>query len=350
MTMPHYRLTPQRVDFVVRQWIGHDGYQLQGVSHRELDDLFTRYCQLEQEHPGVARRGEWSKRDRITLALEHANATRLTCLLEAILLMLPSGSATWRTPDREAQIRSWIAESKVQSVVEPESWDQATIHHEQASDVFGFAGPQRDVSPPVYPDMSDEEWFAPPQAPAPLEEPTVNVPTEGWFAPQEVPTHLEQTIWAGDGEKIPESTAPQAGRRDFFMSHAGEDKDFVRKLVHELQARGTSVWFDEHELMVGDSLSESIAAGLKNSRYGVVVLSRDFLGKRWPRHELRGLIAREMKGDGSILPIWHQITEEEVQAFDPSLVGKVALDSNTMSVGEIADALCRRLRRPEAWT
>lgn len=343
--MTHYRLAPQRVDFVVQQWIGHDGYQLQGLSHRELDDLFTRYCQLEQEHPGVARRGE-SKRDRITPALEHANATQLTCLLEAILLMLPSGSATWRTPDREAQIRSWIAESKVQSVVEPESWDQATIHHEQASDVFGFAEPQRSVSPSVYPDVPDEEWFAPPQAPAPLEEPAANVPTGGWFAPQEVPTHLEeQAIRTEHTWKIFESTAPQAGKRDFFMSHAGEDKDFVRELVHALEARGASVWFDEHELMVGDSLSESIAAGLANSRYGIVVLSQNFLEKRWPRHELTGLIARELKGEGATLPIWHQITEEQVRAFDPSLVGKVALDSDRMSVEEIADALCRRLRR-----
>src|SRR4051812_4935086 len=49
---------------------------------------------------------------------------------------------------------------------------------------------------------------------------------------------------------------------DVFISHAAEDKDsLVRPLALGLQDRGLSVWFDEFELRVGDSLRRKIDAG-----------------------------------------------------------------------------------------
>jgi hypothetical protein len=51
--------------------------------------------------------------------------------------------------------------------------------------------------------------------------------------------------------------------RDVFISHASEDKDAVaRPLAKELLRRGHSVWFDEYELVLGDSLRENIDRGL----------------------------------------------------------------------------------------
>ena len=62
------------------------------------------------------------------------------------------------------------------------------------------------------------------------------------------------------------------------MSHASEDKEhFVRPLVDLLRAQGLRIWFDEHTLILGDSLRRSIDRGLAHSRFGIVVLSPDFL-------------------------------------------------------------------------
>ena len=73
-------------------------------------------------------------------------------------------------------------------------------------------------------------------------------------------------------------------------------------------------------LDVGDSLRGAIDRGLAASRYGIVVLSRNFFRKPWPRRELNGLVAREMAEDrGMILPIWHRVDREEVVAFSPPL-------------------------------
>ena len=93
---------------------------------------------------------------------------------------------------------------------------------------------------------------------------------------------------------------------DVFICHASEDKDeFVRPLAEALRAHHLDVWYDEFALDVGDSLREAIDRGLAASRYGIVVLSRNFFRKPWPRRELNGLVAREMAEDrGMILPIW----------------------------------------------
>jgi len=67
---------------------------------------------------------------------------------------------------------------------------------------------------------------------------------------------------------------------DVFISHASEDKEeFVGPLAKALQKAGYKVWFDEFTLKVGDSLRRSIDNGLKNSRFGIVILSNAFFAK-----------------------------------------------------------------------
>ena len=63
---------------------------------------------------------------------------------------------------------------------------------------------------------------------------------------------------------------------DVFISHAFEDKEYVRELATALRRKGLRVWFDECELKTGDGLTRTIDHGLSESRYGVVVLSPDF--------------------------------------------------------------------------
>ncbi|CAG0947812.1 partial putative phycocyanin operon protein Z, partial [Anaerolineae bacterium] len=82
---------------------------------------------------------------------------------------------------------------------------------------------------------------------------------------------------------------------------------------------------DEFTLKVGDSLRKSIDHGLVKSRYGIVILSPYFFAKEWPQKELAGLTARENTGQKIILPIWHQITGEEIKNYSPILADRIAL-------------------------
>jgi hypothetical protein len=132
---------------------------------------------------------------------------------------------------------------------------------------------------------------------------------------------------------------------DLFISHASEDKDdFVRPLAEALKLLGVRVWYDEFQLLVGDSLRRSIDKGLVNSKYGVVVLSSSFFAKNWPQYELDGMVAREMNGVKVVLPIWHKVTKNEVMAYSPSLADKVALNSSLHSIEEIAKQLANVVR------
>lgn len=131
---------------------------------------------------------------------------------------------------------------------------------------------------------------------------------------------------------------------DVFVSHASEDKeDFVRDFVKCLQHEGIKVWYDEFTLRVGDSLRRSIDNGLKNSRYGIVVLSEAFFSKEWPQRELDGLFAREVNGEKVILPIWHKISKNEVLKFSPIIADMLALNTSSFTIEEIAKEISVRV-------
>jgi hypothetical protein len=102
---------------------------------------------------------------------------------------------------------------------------------------------------------------------------------------------------------------------DLFISHASEDQDFVRPLAQELRSQGYLVWYDEFELKLGDSLSDKIDHGIANAQFGVVILSKHFFNKKWAKRELQGSVARETQEDKTILPIWHNISREEILTF-----------------------------------
>jgi hypothetical protein len=110
-------------------------------------------------------------------------------------------------------------------------------------------------------------------------------------------------------------------------------------LAELLTKNGHKVWYDEFQLKIGDSLRKKIDEGLRFSKYGIAVLSRDFFRKNWTEYELNGLVAKEMNGVKVILPIWHNVTRDEVLSFSPTLADKVALNTAIYSLEEIATEL-----------
>lgn len=145
------------------------------------------------------------------------------------------------------------------------------------------------------------------------------------------------------------SVAPEGGREyDVFISHAYEDKnDVVRPLSEALVHEGLDVWYDEFELRIGDSLRQKIDRGLAKSRVGLVVLSRTFFRKGWTNYELDGIVTRTVTGEQILLPIWHNITKQEVVDFSPSLADKVARSTATHTVEDIAAEIAELLE--ERW-
>ncbi|MHB8112399.1 MAG: DUF1883 domain-containing protein [Bellilinea sp.] len=133
---------------------------------------------------------------------------------------------------------------------------------------------------------------------------------------------------------------------DVFVSHASEDKDaIVRPLANALASGGLKVWYDEFELRIGDSLRQKIDAGLAHSRFGIIVLSRAFFAKGWTNYELDGLVTRTISGEQILLPIWHEITKQELINYSPPLADKVARSTSTHTIDEIAKEIIEVIRK-----
>ena len=140
------------------------------------------------------------------------------------------------------------------------------------------------------------------------------------------------------------TTPPEGVGYDAFISHASEDKEsLVRPLARMLNKMGFYIWYDEFELKIGDSLRQSIDKGLINSNYGIVVLSKSFFEKNWPQYELNGLTAKEIDGHKVILPVWHEVTRDDVMKYSPTLADKVAADSSRMDIRTMAREIAKVL-------
>jgi len=112
---------------------------------------------------------------------------------------------------------------------------------------------------------------------------------------------------------------------DVFISHATEDKIAAAPLAKKLLKAGLNVWYDQYILRWGDSLMDSINSGLRDSIFGIVILSKTFFKKQWTQTELKGLLAlANATGEKRILPLLYKISHEEITGQYPILADIVA--------------------------
>lgn len=168
----------------------------------------------------------------------------------------------------------------------------------------------------------------------------------------------EQKVSAMEAELIPQRTIGVEGHRnsnaapeyDVFVSHAWEDKEsFVDEFVQALNNRNMKVWYDTSKMKWGDSMRAKIDEGLRHSRFGVAVLSPDYIseGKYWTKAELDGLFQLESINGKTLLPIWHCLTKKQVMDFSPIIAGKLAMNTASMTPDEIADKLIELFHEEE---
>jgi hypothetical protein len=110
------------------------------------------------------------------------------------------------------------------------------------------------------------------------------------------------TTWRWLGHQANDDA--DASRQRIFICHSSKDKPFVRKLAGDLKSSGLSVWFDDWELLPGDSLSDKIQDGISESSWLLIILSKNSVKSQWVRRELNAGLAEEMKRkDAFIVPV-----------------------------------------------
>ncbi len=124
---------------------------------------------------------------------------------------------------------------------------------------------------------------------------------------------------------------------DAYLVHASDNARDAKALVDALKQRGLTVWFNR--FIVGPSIREQMESGLRESDFGIVMLSPEFFAKKWTRHELDALFGLESPDEVRILPVWWGTTEEEVRKHSPMLAMRSAAVLGDSGVDGVADAL-----------
>jgi hypothetical protein len=66
-----------------------------------------------------------------------------------------------------------------------------------------------------------------------------------------------------------------------FISHTKADKRFVHRLAARLKKSHFHVWLDEHDLIAGDPLPQSIGEALQAAKVILVVVSKASVKSKW---------------------------------------------------------------------
>lgn len=128
---------------------------------------------------------------------------------------------------------------------------------------------------------------------------------------------------------------------DVFLSHSNLDKEeYVSELSDKLTNKGLKVFEDEKVFEMGQSQTQMMNMGILNSRFVVVFLSRNFIKSGWSKYEFISFLNREINEKNIIiLPIWHDISIEEVREYNPYLVDKHALSTSKYTIDEMVEKI-----------
>jgi hypothetical protein len=89
-----------------------------------------------------------------------------------------------------------------------------------------------------------------------------------------------------------------------FISHAGEDKPFVREFAKRLRDNGVDAWVDEWEILPGDKLIDKIfEQGIGQCDAFLIVLTQNSVKKPWVVEELDAALVKRIEQQTKIIPI-----------------------------------------------
>lgn len=126
---------------------------------------------------------------------------------------------------------------------------------------------------------------------------------------------------------------------DIFFSYAHEDSDYADSLVKKMKDNGVDVVFDKNDLAWGESIIDFIDNHLKQVKYGIILLTPTYLEKYWATYELKSLLQRHSRSNGKniILPIWHNITADEIASRSLALTDFNALPTSIYTQDDIVE-------------
>lgn len=113
-------------------------------------------------------------------------------------------------------------------------------------------------------------------------------------------------IWSKFAKQVGYYSIDFDSQYDFALSFAGENRDLASSLAAELASREISVFYDKNEQhrILANDVEEYLAPIYRSeSRFVIVLLSRDYPKKIWTKFESEQF--KQRFGDHSVVPIWY---------------------------------------------
>lgn len=129
---------------------------------------------------------------------------------------------------------------------------------------------------------------------------------------------------------------------DIAVSFAGEDREFVAKVVEKLKERDVSVFYDFD--YTAEMWGEDLVAFLQDvyrrrARFAILFISRHYLERKWTNHERQSVQDRALQqGSPYILPV--HLDDTELPGLH-STTGHI--DARTDGIDRIVDVVVQKL-------
>ncbi|XP_030970032.1 TMV resistance protein N-like [Quercus lobata] len=103
-------------------------------------------------------------------------------------------------------------------------------------------------------------------------------------------------------------------KRDVFLSFRGEDtrNNFVGHLHASLERSGINTFKDDQNLQRGEEISSALLTAIQESRFSIVILSKNYASSTWCLKELVKIVECRSKGQ-TIYPIFYDVDPSEVR-------------------------------------
>ena len=108
------------------------------------------------------------------------------------------------------------------------------------------------------------------------------------------------------------SSSSKRWKFDVFLNFRGEDtrKTFTDHLYTGLKQKGISVFRDDEKLKQGTFIAPELLKAIEESRFAVVILSRDYASSSWCLTKLTKNIECMEKTRLVVLPVFHYIDSD----------------------------------------
>ena len=120
-----------------------------------------------------------------------------------------------------------------------------------------------------------------------------------------------------DSSSFPSSSSSFAarGKYDVFLSFRGEDtrNTLADLLYNAFTQKGINAFKDDERLEKGNSISPVLSRAIEESRFAVVIFSKNYASSTWCLDELAKIFRCEEHMGMKILPVFYDVEPSDVR-------------------------------------